>query len=177
MKLLKIGVILLLPIPMVLFACTRTPEPSPSRPEAVAPASPENFEQVAVLDSAVLEGFLRRMGRAYQNRDTAFLQKYIAEDAEIRVDQDGRTVVTNKQQYIALLEKAWSRIKDYRYTQSEPVIAIQDDLANVHLVVNETGTVLGRSIRSEIDASIELRLVNGKIEIRQVTGQTNMSME
>jgi cytoskeletal protein RodZ len=157
------------------FACVqssqKTTSPSITPDQSEKPAALSN---ASTLSDESLQEFAKNLEQAFVDKNLAFLETHLAPDASIVVKQNGRTVKVNKARYLALLKKAWSQISDYKYAQSKPVFAIQDNFANLHMVVTESGTVLGRPVRTTVDTTLELRLQNEKITIISVTGQSNM---
>ena len=184
--------ILLLSLTVFLAGCTKSAptaetKPGPARTARSQPTGGEPapepvqtpaaaFSEVETLDSPLVERFLTSMDAAFQKKDASFLRDHIASDALIVVRQGELAVQVDKGQYLQTLAKAWDKIDNYRYERTEPAIAIQDDLANVHYVVHESGQVLGKQINAQVDTLLELKLQDSKVLITYVQGRSEMSI-
>lgn len=181
---LLVGITWVVVLAVLFAACTRSPAPSdrgaqapvPSPQTISEPATTARFSGLDRLDSATLEGFVAQLDRAFRGKDATFLRRHIASDALIVVEQGGRVTSVDKKQYLESLTTSWSKIQDYTYDRSEPTIAIQDDLANIHFVVVESGRVLGRKIEARIDTLLELKLDQGQVLITYVKGRSEMKL-
>lgn len=129
------------------------------------------------MDWQTVSRFLGEFNNVFIQRDLSFFDKHMSEDAQIEIEQNGKKAKVDKKKYMEVLGEAWKKIEDYQFSHTKPEIAIQGDAANAHMIVTEIGKVMGRSIESVSDTTIELALVDGKIMIRAVKGKSRMSMK
>jgi len=175
----KAIVISLLVYMLLVSGCLKPPSDSGNmEPEEkeVQGSLAYDFTNIGALDQNVINSFLDQMTSAYKAKDLSFLKRYLASDAVLFVKQGGKEVKVNKEQYLALLAKAWKKIRDYNFKKGKPSIAIQGNAASVSLLINESGKIMGRRITIEVITSLEIKLVNGIVLIKKVTGRSKVGL-
>lgn len=166
----------------MLFSCDRTgsviPESEPAvKKNQIRRQHNIDFAKVDALDEKIVAAFLERLSAAYSAGEIEFLKKHIAQNAVIEVEQEGRLVAVNKDQYLKLLDKVWKRLSDYQFSYSSPNLIIQEKKAGVHLLVSESGKAMGRVIKSEAETDLGIGLENGCVIIVSIKGRSKMTME
>ncbi len=120
------------------------------------------------------------MDKMIASQDVAGIGKWLSDDIEITMHTSVfgklQTAKANKQQYLELLTNGWAMAEDYHYQKENVEIHYLEGgkSANITATVYESMTINGTPVKDRTTESMIVELINGKVLITKMTGETVM---
>lgn len=134
------------------------------------------FAAAADLTEAAVREMVRTVDRAIPAKDLAVLRSALADDVLITLNLtlpgQPERVILSKDDYLAMVEKAWAMADDYRYRRSNETIELRGELAVVTADVWEALTANGRRMVTESRETAIVTEIDGRLQFTAIAVQS-----
>jgi hypothetical protein len=128
------------------------------------------------LTEAAVSSMVAAVDRAIPARDLVALRLALADDALITLNLDlpgqPERVILSKDEYLAMVEKAWGMATEYSYRRSNQTIELRGELAIVSADVWESLTANGRRMVTESRETALITEIDGRLQITAIAVQS-----
>jgi hypothetical protein len=131
-----------------------------------------------VLTREDVMSFVTDMERATSRKDVTGVSDALSDDVIIVLNIDTRgqkqILQPSKREYVAMLEKSWSVVENYKYSRSNLEIDFKGHKAIVTADITESMTIKGRRISSESHEVVTIEMINARPLATKVVGHITM---